>query len=440
MNLSERVAAEHKALVEGLNMVSELSAQSVLETGERLTQVTVHVMELRRVTDQVLRHIDSGVPQQIVEVMREASQTLSRVAGTPDDGTAWTPFRQSVGRLTGVFEQSSGRIESEVDRAKLEIEDLNRAIRSLTDQLMIQTGQAVTALQFQDPAIQHLRRLDSIVHDLRSSIDKDAGSIQWAHRVGDLHHEGPSTPEALASRAKSVWQDTRARVQRFQDKMTKAVSELSTVQQEMAHTVEDDNVIMVAEDMGQRAFTPRSTLDALRQECTALHLVLSGLAGAFTTTMPVDSDCSDPYMIQEDADTTVVVETTAGEVRQCTALLPQSEAINDVNRALTGVSDAMAQLTNYNRALSEVRGRLRGSIAGMTATLGSVRQLEAAPSEVARRLEAPLGATVQAAERLFEAIAESFGFDPDEVEADPNWRPDSAAEDAAKDDDGLILL
>lgn len=454
MGFQDEIEAQHRVLVDCVQQVSELSAQSVLQTGERLGRLTNRALGLRRLVTEVTSVVAETTPSEVAGSLRAIASQLEQLsAAVPEDasspqGELWASFLWATERMAQVVNDEAAQLESDAVECRDEVDKLVTNVSALTDLLLKQTAQAVSALQYQDPAIQNLRRLDSMVRDLRSSLDQGAESLAWGHRLGDAQMKEATSAEQLAARAKSVRDDTRARVARFQDDTANAVSQIQSVHASLHVALSSGNVAPAAavEQLG----SPRETLQRLTRECSALQQALDQYGNLFASARPAPPRRGPGSADDSQADAHPALWTAAADVRRVLERLQSASADGETlgsrvilasTQALVGLtSNALQPLSEHDERRQDVSNRLKDALRGVVDDFDGLRATDDS-STLQVRIQAPLLATRQAVERLFELIVGELGLDPQLVPTAEDWMADSCSEeDHASDEDGLILL
>ncbi len=173
---------------------------------------------------------------QMVEATRQAQEVQGDLVNLLGDlVAALDRFSQRADEMRAGLEQ---RLQELVANDAVRLRRFGAAVGRLTeaaDQLVERSQEAVSVLQFQDPAIQRLQRLDSLAVDLRRKLGDEGCVYQWGERLGDRSvDETVLTPEDRASLALGFREEVRRRTTEFETQSADAVSRLSALNQQLA--------------------------------------------------------------------------------------------------------------------------------------------------------------------------------------------------------------
>lgn len=150
------------------------------------------------------------------------------------------------------------------------IEDLTRS----TGQLVERSTDAVSALQFQDRAVQRLQRLDSLAQELRSSLGGSAAVVRWANRLGDNTSGGDAAEAAdLAARAKAFRDDVERRTDEFDREAREAMQAVRRLNTELRDL--SDNQSRAGHDAVRHAYREDLVVGYLNQQLREIDQALA---------------------------------------------------------------------------------------------------------------------------------------------------------------------
>lgn len=451
MGLCERVEAEHRAMVGCLKEISELSGESVLELGDRLGAVMSRALGLRKLLqDATIALNDQGLAE-AGETLREAAERIRAIVDTfvaSDEDEDPLGLMGGHAQLADACADLVQTLRSRTDdrRADLEgrsteLQALDQELAGLTESLIAQTSGAITALQYQDPAIQELQRLDSLVQDLRAMLGDESGAVAFGRRLGDARSDGPCTPAQLAGRALSLRDDAHQRVGRFRSESFRADAELAAIHGELRSLTEAQLAI------GARA------AETLAVEMRSWDEPSEG--PLMTATERYDSVVSTGEKLMERFDDIIelrdggpwsavcaashrVMQLCEGIVCGTGALGGSATGLRDlaiqVRRALLDVSYLVDRLGDADRRIQDLGDRAYTEVDAAKAAISALASTSLASKRLLRRMQAPLEATQRGADRLFAIVVEELGLAREEVQADEEWAARSAAAEPEPDD------
>ena len=442
MELSEQVAKVHEALVECLAAVTDHSSRVVLEMGGRIGDVMAQGLTLRSLMQEVAATVGTSHTATMVLRLKDCASELRTLAREPE---AAGKLATALATLADTLEQEMSRLSVGDRRRQAEVLTLTGELTALTSTLVAQTGEAITALQFQDPAIQDLRRIDSLILDLRRSIDDGATAVRWSHRLGDARTDQPRTPAEIASRAQSIRLDVQRRVDAFRDQSQHAVREVQRI-----HT----NLRSVTHAQVQKSEQTVKMLDPvsssqLEQYCLTFGDELSKLEAMFDTGHQVTGHLNRILELKQGS-----IEDGAGGRSSIAEASDQLSALTD---DLVPQADLEVQQT-----VEQIRMELRRTQAALEQLLAHDARIRALAEKVDLQLEAtrdafaafdpPAGSAspvspipglldtaTRTADRLFEVVVDSFGLDASTVEPEVDWQA-TLEDESTVDSNEFILL
>jgi len=425
--------------VECLDAATEHSGRTILEMGARLGDVMTQGLQLRTLMQEVSSLVGTSRTAELAGQLGDRGRSFRELATQCDE----PGFGQACSELEETLQRESVRLLHDDRRRQAEVLTLTGELGALTGTMLTQTGQAISALQFQDPAIQELRRIDSLVLELRQAIDADAEAVKWGHRVGDAKQTTGNAPEELASRALAIKEDTRRRVETFESQTNEAVAEVRRVHANLRSVTHAQ--VAKSHQTAQTLDPGRSEPDSLQRYCTSLGAALSRLEDLIQTGQQVTGNLSRILELSESALETGYDRRSSITVasHQVSAIADTLGATDDSERLAVAARDQLADTQHTLEALLELDRRIRSLAGKVESQLEGTRTAFAAFAEPLTARESDpvpqlLKDASQAASRMFDVIVEEFRLDPSAIDADTSWQEQVA--DQPGDDVGLILL
>ncbi|MEO0600213.1 MAG: hypothetical protein AAF211_02185 [Myxococcota bacterium] len=434
MALSERVANEHRQLVVCLDAITEHSGRTILEMGVRLGDVMQQGLRLRSLMQEVAAMVGTLHAETLAGDLDGHAVRFRDLAD-----------RGSPGELGAACETLAQTLRVEVKRLvqsdrrrKTEVLTLTSELGALTGTLLARTGQAISALQFQDPAVQELRRIDSLVLDLRRAIDDTAEAVKWRHRVGDARLDQRKTPAALASRALAIRNDTRLRTEAFAARTQQAVRKVKRIQ---AHLRSVTHAQVAKSRQAAETLDPKATAaDALERYGATFDAALSELGAMLETGEQLTGNLSrilalSAHALDEGDGRRSTIARASDQVLRAAATDDRGD-LQPLYEALRASQETVVQLVEHDHGVRTLARRVEEQLTATRTTFAAferpIRSGDADP--VPERL-AQAG---EVADRLFSIVCEELGLDPSTIE--PEADLDRAMSDHRNADDGLILL
>ncbi len=439
MGLSERVAEEHKVLVDCLEAITEHSGRTVLQMGSRLGDVMTQGLQLRNLMQEVAAAVGTTHTADLAADLHERGEGFRSIASRATE----TELESACNHLADTLDNEVTRLIHNDRRRQAEVLTLTSELGALTGTLLTQTGQAISALQFQDPAVQELRRIDSLVVDLRKAIDDNAEALKWGRRVGDAQTTQPKTPEALASRALAIREDTRRRVEVFETDTRQAVDEVRRIH----HHLRAVTHAQVAKSKQAADTLNPDAPDAkvLQHYCASFGAALSQLEAMMETGGQVAGNLSRILEISEHAidegygrrsNIAVAADAVANRIDSSTDHEPEANVLGETRDQLQSSQETLAKLVDHDKRVRSLALRVEGQLEATRNAFASFER--PIQGEGADPVPGLLVQASDASDRLFRVICEEFQLDATKVEPEASWQ-EAVAEDAGAED-GLILL
>jgi len=444
MGLSERVEKEHRALVECLEGATEHSSKTILEMGARLGDVMTQGLHLRTLMQTVGSMVGTTRTADLGAQLALRSRTFRDLTSQCVD----EHFMEACSQLAQTLDSEGDRFLADDQRRQTEVLALTNELGVITGVLLTQASEAISALQFQDPAIQELRRIDSLVLELRRAIDSDAEAVKWVHRVGDVRKMAGTAPLDLARRALAIKQDTARRVQSFEAQTREAIAEIRRVHANL-RSVTHAQVTKSAQT-AQSLDSVSPSLDPLKQTATSLGKALSRLDELIQTGQQLTGNLSRILKLSENAlqqsddrRTTITVATDVVSVLASQLAVPATtdgstaRVLAERTRdALRGTHETLEALVGHDQRIRALAVTVEDQLRATRVTFAAFAEpLNARASDPVPKL---LKDASEAAARMFDVIVEEFHLDPSTIEPDTGWQESNEVQ--RPDDVGLILL
>jgi len=444
VGLSDRVEAEQRALVDCLERITEHSGRTVLELGNRLGAVMSQGMSLRSLMREVASKVGTTHTAALIEDLEARCDSFRRLAASP----GYEEFDDACIELADTLQREVERLTRGDRRRQAEILTVTNELGALTGTLIAQTGRAISALQFQDPAIQALRRIDSLVLDLRRAIDDEATVVRWAHRVGAARGARETTPRALASRALTIREHTRRRVEAFEAETREAVTEVERIHADLRAVTHAQ--VAKSEQTAQILRPSEPEAEAVHRYCASFGAALDQLEAMVHTGRRVTGRLSHMLELSQ----TALEEGYGGRSSIAVATDHVSAAAERIAREDSAPSLAVCARDELRRTQITL-DHLAAHDGWRRALAEKVEQRQEAMREIFAGFERPLHAGTEddplprllrsasgAADRLFDIIVEELDLDPATIEPEEDWQATLAEEthEGNEQDDGLILL
>lgn len=415
---------------------------------------------------------------QMVEATLQAQEVQGDLVRLLDDlATALNRVSTMAERLESGLEE---RLHEMAERDKRRMAAFRDAVDDLTvatTQLVGRSQDAVSALQFQDHAIQRLQRLDSLAQELRTVLGDDAEVVRWSTRLGDI--TGGSevrTAADIAARARAFSEDVHRRTLAFDEQARDAMRDvrhlnvelrmLSDAQSEAGHEAvrrarREDLVVgylnhqlqeidhalahyqalaSEGEQLCERILQVQRAISrvARRAETPALNVSLqASKAGERGRPMAVIANemvvvsrqvAHSTNLVEEHA--SVLLDAIPGLQAVANELVAHGRACVDEVSHLMAATDARDSHTRaeLNSALAEIeRVRMR---------IGRATQVASEHFDFPRRLTEPLASMRASAVEIYSLIRQVAQLDESEV-GETDWVDES---EAFEHDSGELIL
>ncbi|MEN0060942.1 MAG: hypothetical protein AAGA48_02270 [Myxococcota bacterium] len=225
---------------------------TVLTTGEQLARFIGHMVEATQQAESVQHDLH--------ELIEGQSELLSKM-------------RRLVETLHFEAERRLSHREAQRVRHRELFERAVQVIRDVVRAMVVQSQHGVSALQFQDPAIQGLQRLDSKMADLQAGT-ATAAHVRWGRRLGDTTFDvDPHDWATIHANARELQTDIRNRADGFRRNAKSAVETLETVMAELVRLM--DQLADAGQAAIQHASTPDDVTPYLRNQLSDLDRLTS---------------------------------------------------------------------------------------------------------------------------------------------------------------------